>query len=263
MGKTLVSVVILTKNEETRIAQCLDSVREWVDEVIVVDDESLDATATIAKNYGAKVLIKKMQVEGSHRNWAYAQSKNLWILSIDADERVTEELKKEITDMLRTDPAEVVFTIPRRNFIGDYWIRWGGMYPAAQIKLFRKDRFRWEEVEVHPRASYEGECGHLKFDLIHLTYRDWQDFLKKLNSQTTLEAIKWHKLSLQNPEKAAYKMNCFHALWRTFDRFIRGFFVKQGFRDGFIGFMVAYFASLYQIVSYAKYRELKAKESES
>ncbi|MDD5584079.1 MAG: hypothetical protein PHV55_03385, partial [Candidatus Omnitrophica bacterium] len=109
----------------------------------------------------------------------------------------------------------------------------------------------------------EGECGHLKFDLIHLTYRDWQDFLKKLNSQTTLEAIKWHKLSLQNPEKAAYKMNCFHALWRTFDRFIRGFFVKQGFRDGFIGFMVAYFASLYQIVSYAKYRELKAKESES
>jgi hypothetical protein len=96
--------------------------------------------------------------------------------------------------------------------------------------------------------------------MLHYTYRNWADFLKKLNNQTTLEALKWHKLSLENPKKARYKMNLFHAFWRTLDRFIRTYFAKKGHHDGFIGFMIAYFAALYQIVSYAKYRELKGKE---
>ncbi|MEI8349196.1 MAG: glycosyltransferase family 2 protein [Candidatus Omnitrophota bacterium] len=257
MARSALSVIVLAKNESQRIKGCLDSVREWVDEIIVVDDESSDNTPEIAKALGANVFIRKMEIEGQHRNWAYAQAKNEWVLSLDADERVTEELKEELAILLTTKPKENAFTIPRRNFIGNYWIRWGGQYPSAQIKLFRKDKFKWEEVEVHPRAFLEGVCGHLQKDLIHYTYRDWADFLKKLNNQTTLEAKKWYKLSLENPKKARYKMNFFHASWRTLDRFIRTFFAKKGYRDGFIGFMIAYFASLYQIVSYAKYRELK------
>lgn len=148
------------------------------------------------------------------------------------------------------------FTIPRINFIGDYWVRWGGLYPSAQLKLFRRDKFKWEEVEVHPRADLIGECGHLRGDLIHYTYKDWAIFLSKLNNQTTLEAKKWYKLSKSDPKKAGYKMNFVHALWRTGDRFLRAFIAKRGYRDGFIGFMVAYFASLYQSTSYAKYRDL-------
>jgi len=96
--------------------------------------------------------------------------------------------------------------------------------------------------------------------LLHYTYRDWHDFLKKLNNQTTLEAKKWYKVYLENPKKARYKMNLPHALWRTMDRFVRAYFVKKGYRDGFVGFMVAYFSSLYQIISYAKYREILYKE---
>jgi len=254
------SVVILAKNEETRIIPCIKSVTGWADEVIVVDDESRDKTGETAKSLGAKVLVKKMEVEGRHRNWAYAKAKHEWVLSIDADERVTDELKKEISEILPAGPKCNAFTIPRRNFIGGYWIKGGGLYPSPQLKLFRKDKFKWEEVEVHPRAYLEGQCAHLKSDLIHYTYRNWEDFAKKVNKQTTLEAKKWYKLSLENPKKARYKMNIPHALWRTLDRFMRTFFAKKGYHDGFIGFMVAYFASLYQIMSFAKYRELEHHE---
>jgi glycosyltransferase involved in cell wall biosynthesis len=260
MASTKISVVILAKNEETRIKDCLSSVADWANEVIVIDDESTDKTVAIATELGATVFIKKMDVEGAHRNWAYAKATNEWVLSLDADERPTDELKEEISALLLTNPTQSAFTIPRRNFVGNYWLRFGGQYPSAQLKLFKKSKFKWEEVEVHPRPVLDGECGHLKKDLIHYTYRDWADFLKKLNNQTTLEAIKWYKLSLENPKKARYKMNTFHALWRTLDRFIRTYFAKKGHRDGFNGFMIAYFASLYQIVSYAKYRELKSKD---
>jgi len=255
MKRLKLSVVILTKNEEARIADCIKSVIKETDEVIVVDDESSDKTVEIAKNLGAKVLIKKMEVEGKHRNWAYQQAKNEWVLSLDADEQVTEELKREISAVLSKDTIYDAFAIPRKNFIGDYWIKGGGLYPSPQLKLFRKDKFRWEEVEVHPRAFLEGKCGHLKSPLLHYTYRNWEDYLRKLNRQTTLEALKWYKLSLRNPKKARYKMNLIHTLWRAVDRFIRVFVVKKGYKDGFIGFMIAYFSSLYQIVSYAKYRE--------
>ena len=257
MNEALISVVILAKNEEKMIQDCIKSILGWVDEVIVVDDESSDKTREIAQSLGAEVVIRKMDIEGRHRNWAYAQARNKWILSLDADERVTPELKEEIIETIVNPGKFKGFTIPYRNYIGDHWIRYGGWYPSAKFRLFIKDKFRWEEVEVHPCAFLDGPTGELKNDIIHYSYENFEDFLSKTNKQTTLEAIKWHKLSLENPKKARYKMNLFHALWRTLDRFIRTFFVKKGYRDGFIGFMVAYFSSLYQIVSYAKYRELK------
>lgn len=249
---------MITKNEEGRIADCIVSVADWADEIIIVDDESTDNTLPIAQDMGAKTFSRRMDIEGRHRNWAYAQAQNAWVLSLDADERATEELKNEISEIIRHNQTPLAaYTVPRRNFLGDYWIRWGGMYPAAQLKLFLKEKFRWEEVEVHPRAFLDGKCGRLSKDLIHYTYRDWGDFLRKLNAQTTLEAKKWVKLSQNDPGKVRYKMNTLHALWRTIDRFFRAFIAKKGYRDGFIGFMVAYFASMYQIVSYAKYRQMK------
>ena len=257
MNKIPLSVVILAKNEEKRIGDAIRSVLDIADEVIVIDDSSTDKTKEVSEKIGAKVIVKKMEIEGKHRNWGYAQAKNSWVLSIDADERLTEELKNEIVELISGKPEFNAYTLRRRNFIDDYWIKWGGMYPSPQLKLFRKEKFKWEEVEVHPRAFLDGECGHLTKDLIHYTYRNWGDFLSKLNSQTTLEAKKWYKLSLENPKKARYKMNVPHALWRVMDRFVRTYVRKKGYREGFIGFMVAYYASLYQIMSYAKYREFE------
>lgn len=260
--KVSLSVVVLAKNEERRIVDCIKSILGWADEIIVVDDESTDNTCQIAQELGARVLIKKMDIEGKHRNWAYAQAKNDWVFSVDADERPEEELKKEIKEVIASTP-HTYFSIPFKTYVGDYWIRWGGWYPGPKVKLFRKSKFRYEEVEVHPRIIVEGSCGRLKNDVSHYSYKNWEDFLDKTNKQTTLEAVKWYKLSLVNPKKAGYKMNIIHALWRTLDRFIRTFFVKKGYRDGFIGFMIAYFSSLYQIISYAKYRELIREDSDS
>ena len=138
MSKVDVSIVILSKNESGNIHDCLKSVVGWVSEVIVVDDFSNDDTVKIAESQGAKVLIKKMENEGKHRNWAYSQARNHWVLSLDSDERLTDELRKEIREIGFDSTEFSCFTIPRRNYIGSYWLKYGGQYPAAQLKLFRK-----------------------------------------------------------------------------------------------------------------------------
>jgi glycosyltransferase involved in cell wall biosynthesis len=241
------SIVVLTKNEEARIAACLDSAK-WADEIIVVDDESIDRTREIAAKYTDKIFIKSMDIEGRHRNWAYAKAKNTWVFSLDADEIITDELRDEIRRVLKAERKENGFTVPRRNYIGDYWVKYGGWYPSPQLKLFKQDKFRYEEVAVHPRAFMDDPCGHLHSDLIHYSYRNLEDFLSKLNNQTTREARKWHD---QNKP-----MRLGRFLWRSMDRFLRTYIGRKGYRDGFIGFTVAFFAGFYQIMSYLKYREL-------
>ncbi|MDO8581019.1 MAG: glycosyltransferase family 2 protein [Candidatus Omnitrophota bacterium] len=251
MNRIPVSVVIITKNEEKNIDVCLRSVAGWADEIIVVDDESTDRTVELAKRFGVKLFTRKMENEGRHRNWAYAQAKNTWVLSLDADEEVLPELREEITVLLSGQPKFPAYTIPRRNYIGNYWVKYGGQYPASQLRLFLKDQFRYEEVEVHPRVFLDGDTGHLPQgkDIVHKSYRDFSHFLAKLNGQTTLEATKWIKTGRQ--------MSFGRALWRTSDRFFRLLLRKKAYKDGFIGFMFAVFAGLYQIMSYAKYWEMK------
>ena len=247
MEKSKLSVVVVTKNEEARIERALASAT-WADEIIVVDDESTDGTLAIVRRYTDRIFLRKMDIEGRHRNWAYAQARNTWVLSLDSDEVITPGLKGEIIRVLALDPQENGFTIPRRNFIGDYWVRYGGWYPSPQLRLFRKDKFRYEEVAVHPRAFMDEPCGHLKGDLLHYSYRDLEDFLRKLNTQTTWEAQKWFA---QNKP-----MRFGRFLYRAFDRFMRTYFFRKGYKDGFIGFVIGFNAALYQIISYLKYREI-------
>ncbi len=247
MNKLPLSVVILTKNEEANIDECVASIKGWADEIIIVDDLSTDNTVALAQQLADKVLIKKMEVEGTHRNWAYAQAKNSWVLSLDADEKVTPELKEEISLILPVT-KDACFSIPLRNFIGDYWVRYGGWYPAGKVRLFRKEKFRYEDVVVHPRVTVDGSCGHLKGDIIHKGYPDFEHFLASLNRQSTLEAKKWIATNSS--------MGGGRITWRAIDRFFRRFVGKKGWKDGFIGFMVAFFDTLYQIMSYAKYRQM-------
>lgn len=249
------SVVVITKNEAKRLAECLDSVR-WADEILVVDDESTDRTEEVARRYTDKILHRKMDMEGRHRNWAAQQARNEWILSIDADERVTPELAQEIQALLAlaSTPSDI-YSIPRRNYIGRHWVRFGGWYPSPQVKLFKKSVFQWEETTVHPRAISRSQkpWGVLRHDLIHYSYRDLTDFFGKLNRQTTLETQKWIK--------DARRMSLGKALWRSVDRFIRSGWGKRGTKDGFLGFIVAANSGMYQFLSYAKYWHLKENVS--
>jgi glycosyltransferase involved in cell wall biosynthesis len=246
MERVPLSVVVLTKNESARLRDCLASVA-WAAERLVVDDESTDETVAVAAALGARVVRRAMDVEGRHRNWAHAQAAHEWVLSLDADERVTPELAEEIAALFRRGPPPYdIYAIPRRNYIGTHWVRYGGWYPSAQVKLFKRSVFRWEEAAVHPRAIAERPSGELRGDLVHLSYRDRADFLAKQERHTTLEAQKWIA--------DGRRVTRAKALWRTVDRFLRAYLFKQGFLEGGIGFFVARMAANYQWVSYRKYR---------
>ena len=190
-----------------------------------------------------------MEVEGRHRNEAYALASHPWVLSLDADERVSPDLKAEIVAILENGTQCHAFAIPLRNYIGDHWVRYGGWYPARKLRLFRKGKFRYEEVGVHPRVFLDGKTGELNGDILHRGYPTFEHFLQSLNRQTTLEAQKWFD------EKRAIGPSLLFV--KASSRFIKRYFLRQGFRDGTVGFVVAFFDGLYQILSYVKYWELK------
>ena len=253
--KTNLSVVIITKNEGTRLADCLKSA-SWADELIVVDDDSTDDTIEVAKAHGAKVFQRRMDIEGKHRNYAYGLVSQPWVLSLDADERVTPELKEEILATIGKEPACNGYAIPRRNFVGNVWARYGGMYPSAQLRLFKKGVFRYDEqAEVHPQAYMQDPRGQLKNDILHYTYRDFADAIAKMDRQTDLEAKKWFREDR--------KVGAFSILRKTIDRFWRSYVSKQGYKDGVIGLFLAVNSGMYQFLSYAKYWEMKKASGKS
>lgn len=252
--KAPVSVVVITKNEEKRLADCLRSVASWAKEIVVVDDMSCDRTLEVALRFTDRVYQREMDIEGRHRNYAISLATQPWVLSLDADERVTPELAQEIIEVVK-DPhcRHVCFSIPIKTFIGEEWVAGAGYYPAGKARLFRKDAFRYEEASVHPRVFYEGTAGHLKFDILHYSAKDLEQWISKFNRETTLEARKW----LEDGRK----VTLVNSLRKSFDRFLKNYFLKRGIKTGFMGFLMSVFHGLYQLITYAKYRELTREKA--
>lgn len=245
-----VSVVIIAKNEEKRLPDCLASA-SWAKEVIVMDDESSDRTIEIASQAGAKVIRRAMDIEGRQRNFGYDRAAEPWVLSLDADERVSLELAEEIAQKIRHhegDREVTGFAVPIRTYIGSRWIRGAGYYPARKTRLFRKGRFHYEEARVHPRALYEGKIIELTGDILHFSCANLGEFVSKFNRETTLEADKW----VQDGRKVTLAKS----LRKTLDRFLKNYFLKGGWNDGVMGFTMSLFHGLYQLITYAKYREM-------
>jgi len=253
MEKAPVSVVIIAKNEEKRLEDCLKSAA-WAREIIVIDDMSTDRTVKIAGFYTDKIYQRAMDIEGRHRNFGYDKASQPWVLSLDADERVTPELAEEIRRVITENSPHVCYAIPIKTFIGKEWIQGAGYYPAGKTRLFRKGKFRYEEARVHPRVIYEGTCGQLKGDILHYSCDSLEQWIGKFNRETTLEADKW----MQDGRKVRLRS----ALRKTVDRFLKNYFLKKGWRHGFMGFLMSVFHGLYQLFSYAKYREMKKKAGE-
>lgn len=253
--KPALSVVIIAKNEEKRLEDCLKSAA-FAAEIIVVDDESTDRTVEIAERLGAKVFKRKMDIEGRHRNWAYEQATQPWALSLDADERITPELAKEITEVIaKNDPEFICYSIPIKTFIGPEWIQGAGYYPAGKTRMFRKGQFKYEEARVHPRVIYSGKCGHLKGDILHYSCQTLEQWIAKFNRETTLEADKW--------VTDGRKVKLGTSIRKTFDRFFKNYFLKDGIKHGFMGFLMSVFHGLYQLFAYAKYREMMRDKKSS
>ncbi|MFH1868585.1 MAG: glycosyltransferase family 2 protein [Candidatus Omnitrophota bacterium] len=247
------SVVIMARNVEAKIRECLESVK-WSDDIVVVDDFSKDKTLEIVGEYTNRIFQRKWDNEGRQRNFAYSKAQNEYILSLDADERVTPELKEEIMALIEKGFEYNGYNIPHRNYIGDVWIKHGGWYPNRKLKLFKKSEFRYAEEEYHPPAIMEGEREDLDGEIIHMAYMNFSDMVRKIDHQTNFEAAKW--------VRDKRKMSFARAIRKSIDRFIKAYILKQGFRDGVLGYMMAFFGSFYQILTYAKYVELKRGKSD-
>lgn len=251
MKKYPLSAVVMTRNSADKIVDCLESVK-WCDDIVIVDDFSKDNTLDIVSRYTDNIHQRKWDNEGIQRNFAYSKAKNEYILSIDSDERATPELREEIIALINNGFSYNGYNIPHRNYLGSEWIKHGGWYPNAKLKLFKKSEFKYAEEEYHPPVLMEGERLTLKGEIIHLAYKNFADMVSKLNHQTNFEARKWFR------DKR--KMSLARAVRKTIDRFLKAFVLKQGFRDGFTGFMMALLGGFYQILSYAKLVELKKQE---
>jgi glycosyltransferase involved in cell wall biosynthesis len=241
------TICMIVKNEERRLEAALQSV-SWAQEILIVDDESTDRTVEVAKRHTDKIYHRKMDIEGRQRNFAISKATNEWVLSMDADERVTPELAKSLQEMVNAPTPHSGFDIAIKTFIGKRWIRAAGYYPAPKLRVFRKGKFRYEEERVHPRIIFEGTVGLLKGDLLHYSCENLTQFIAKFNRETELEALKWirdkRKISLPN------------ILRKVVDRFLKYYFIKGGITDGFMGFFMSTIHSLYQLHSYAKYWEM-------
>ena len=244
-SKPSLACVVITKNEEANIRDCLGSIR-WADELIVVDAESRDRTAELARTSGAKVWVRPWPGFGLQKNFGMAQASSDWILILDADERLTEELRGEIKACLDgwTSGAPVAYRIPRRNFFYGAWVRGGGVYPDYQVRLFRRGLAQYNDVAVHENLIVDGEIGTLVGHLDHYTERRIQDHFKKFGLYTTLAA--------QEKAKTVRTVGWIDLVFRPLVVWVKTHVLKQGFHDGVRGLIVCVFASMYTFVKYAK-----------
>jgi glycosyltransferase involved in cell wall biosynthesis len=252
----LLSVVVIAKNEQGRIKDCLESVHGWADEIVLVDDESTDDTRSLALKFTDKIFTRRMELEGKQRNFGASKAKNNWILILDCDERLTDELKDEIAVTLKAaDPKVVAYWAPQINYLGDVELNHGG-WSNPHIRLYNKNHVKWSEAEydvIHPglkiAEGYRG--GNLKAKNIHYSFRNVENFIAKINRYSTMEATKWYL--------DGRKMPMGKAMWRSWDRFFRRFILKKGYKDGYYGFVAAVLSGFHEFAAYSKYREMKEK----
>lgn len=244
MKKQKLSVVIITKNEEKIISRCLESV-SWADEIIVVDSGSSDNTVEICRKYNAKVFYKKWAGYSKQKNFAISKAKGDWILSIDADEIVSDKLREEIKNILNAD--DVLYNgyeIRFKNYYYGKFLRFGGLYPDYHLRLFRKGKGKFNKNKIHEGVQLKGESKKLKGEILHFTSRLISDHIENINKYTEFEAIQ-NKENLKIP--TGYTI-----FIRPLYNFIKKYFFKFGFLDGLHGFIFHVFSSMYLFIQEIK-----------
>lgn len=239
----LVSVTIITRDEGANIDACLASVA-WADEVLVVDCGSTDRTVEIARGRGARVIVKDWPGYGAQKNFAAAEAANDWILSVDADERVTPELEGEIRATLAANPAGAGFRVPRVTWHLGRWIRTTDWYPDYQLRLYDRRRARWKERRVHESVTADGPVGQLKHDLQHYAYRDITHHHETMDRYTTLAAEDMYA----SGRRAGFVDLALHPP----AAFLRNYVLRRGFTDGMPGLIISAMNAHYVFLKFAK-----------
>lgn len=242
------SVAIITYNEEEEIKDCLESVK-WADEIVVVDSFSTDKTLDICHQYTNKVFQHEWSGYSNQKNYAINVTTNPWILILDADERVSERLTKEIKEILDKDLGIDGYYIPRKSYFLGRWIRYGGWYPDYSIRLFRKDKGRFEQREVHESVRINGKTAKLKNHLEHYTYRNLSEYIQRMDRYSTLAAMEMVGEGRRSGPR--------NILFRPILTFFRMYILKQGFREGIYGLLLAVLYSYYTFLKYVKLWEMR------
>jgi glycosyltransferase involved in cell wall biosynthesis len=269
-----VSILVLTLNEEANLPGCLESVA-WADDIVVLDSFSTDRTVELANSLGARIVQRRFDNWASHQNWAMEniQFKHPWVFYIDADERMTPELRKELEE-IASDPdrREVAFYCGRKNFFMGKWIR-HAMPPGLIMRFFRPDKIRFERL-VNPTPVIDGEHGYLKNYFEHYNFsKGITEWIEKHNKYSTMEAMEGIKLlkgeladqpSLFSKDKSlrrkALKNLSFKMPFRPTLKFAYMYIFGRGFLDGAPGFAYCLLQAFYEYMIVLKMREILRRE---
>ena len=244
-----ISVTIITKDEEKNISDCLKSV-QWADEIIVVDSESSDRTVELAKQFTDKIFIRKWEGYVPQKRYALSLVSNEWVLSLDADERITPGLKDEILSLL---PGEVDgYKIRRKNFLLKKEITSCGWEKDYQLRLLKRDKAGLSDRLVHEKFIVDGQVDTLKNPMLHYTFSSFSEYLDKINYYTSLKAQE-----LFRKKKRVGSLTIF---LHTVFAFFAFFFIKRGFKDGVYGLIISLLHSVSTMMNYIKLWELQNKK---
>jgi glycosyltransferase involved in cell wall biosynthesis len=250
----LVSVAIVTLNEEENLQRTLTSVR-WADEIVVVDSGSTDRTVEIAHTLGARVIERAWPGFAAQKNFAISQCSGTWILSLDADEELTPELQTQIRTMLASNPPIDAYYLRRRNLFLGRWIKHGGFYPDPKLRLFRRSAAnfaltpQFEERPVHETIAFDGAAGTLDFDLVHNAYPALSTYIEHMDRYSSLGAdllVAKGRISRSLP---SFLLNIFVVPQIMF---LWNYFFRLGFLDGREGLLLHLYHATYTSWKYAK-----------
>ncbi len=258
----LLSIAIITCNEERNLARTLASVA-FADEIVVVDSGSTDRTVEIARSFGARVLIREWPGFAAQKNFAIQQCSSKWVLSLDADEELSPELRTQIRHLLPSNPPADAFFLKRRNLFLGRWIKYGGYYPDAKLRLFRRaaanfspneaagesEGPRFEERPVHETIVFDGVSQTLDFDLIHHAYPTLHDYLEHMDRYSDLGA---QLLVAQGRTSRSWPAFWWNVLFVPHLTFTYNYLIRFGFLDGREGLLLHLYHTAYVSWKYAK-----------
>ena len=231
-----ISATIIVRNEEDNIANVCETV-SWVDEIVIVDSDSSDKTVEIARRYTDKVFDREFKGYKDKHEYADAQTTGDWIFWIDADERVTTELREAILALKNKADNELAdgYRIARKTWYLDRWIKHSGWYPDYQMRLYRKDKSYWDGVAPHQTARVDGRVETLDGEFLHYTKRSLSEHARVTDSYATLAA--------EHIANGGRKIGAFGIVSNAIAAFFRTYIFKQGFRDGVPGLIIAGFTA--------------------